>query len=57
MLDLDDLKMELIQVREAIDMAETALEKRESEELRKQLESLREEEAVLRARIMEWSAE
>jgi hypothetical protein len=55
MTSLDDLRMELIQVREAIDMAEMALEKRESENLRQQLAGLKKQEAVLRARIMEWS--
>lgn len=52
---VDDLRMELVQVREAIDMAETVLEMKEDENIRQQLVDLRKQEYILRARIMEWS--
>lgn len=47
--------MELVQVREAIDMAETVLEVKEDANIRQQLVELKKQEAILRARIMEWS--
>ena len=37
MTKLDDLRMELIQVREAIDMTETVLEMKEDAHIRQQL--------------------
>lgn len=52
---LDDLKMELIEIREAIDMAETVLEIKEDSNIRQQLVELKKKESALRARIMEWS--
>lgn len=52
---LDELRMELVEVRQAIDMAETVLEVKEDANIRKQLEELRKQEAILRGRIMEWS--
>ncbi|EYE88167.1 hypothetical protein Q428_09415 [Fervidicella metallireducens AeB] len=52
---LDDLRMELVEVRQAIDLAETVLEVKEDAKIRQQLEELRKQEAILRSRIMEWS--
>ncbi|WP_179632110.1 hypothetical protein [Clostridium peptidivorans] len=52
---VDDLRMELVEVREAIDMAEAVLEYQEDANIRQQLHNLKQQEAVLRARIMEWS--
>lgn len=51
MKKLDDLTIELIQVREAIDMAETVLEMKKDADIDQQLEKLRKEEAVLRAKL------
>lgn len=55
MNNLDSLRMELIEVREAIDMAETVLEVKEDAGIRKQLNRLKAQEAILSARILEWS--
>lgn len=52
MTNLNDLRSELVEVREAIDMAETVLEIKEDSNISKQLVDLRKQEAVLRARIM-----
>jgi len=52
---LDDLRMELVQIREAIDMAETVLELHEDDNIRQQLVELKKQEIIIRSRIMEWS--
>lgn len=54
MNNLDDLRMELVQVREAIDMAEMVLEMREESNIRQQWVILKQQEAVLSSRITEW---
>lgn len=54
MIKLDDVRMELVQVREAIDMAETVLEVKEDLHIRTQLVQLKKEEAMLVARLQEW---
>lgn len=54
-MKLDEIRMELVQVREAIDIAETVLEYREDANIRQQLANLKKQESILRARIMEWS--